>query len=81
MPLFPQLLKGFDRPVEVVRIEPPGGLRQSLFVRVDEHARRRGQLAGALDYWGSLSSIRQMRAVALAELSIRDGDVICDIGC
>lgn len=81
VPLPPQLLKGFDRPVEVVRIEPPGGLRQSLFAGVDEHARQRGQLAGALDFWGSLSSILQMRAAALAELSIRDGDVVCDIGC
>jgi len=80
VPLAPQVLKGFDRPVDVVRIEPPEGLSRSSFAHVDEQAHQR-ELAAALDYWGSLPSLQKMRAAMVAELSPIAGDVICDIGC
>ncbi|HEY5154369.1 MAG TPA: methyltransferase domain-containing protein [Acidimicrobiales bacterium] len=79
--LAPQLLKGFDRPVDIVGIEPPEGLSHSLFADVDEQAHQAETLAAALDYWGSLPALQLVRDAVVAELSPSAGDVLCDIGC
>jgi ubiquinone/menaquinone biosynthesis C-methylase UbiE len=77
----PRLLKGFDRPVEVFKIDSPRRWRTSMFAHVDSDEQLGEQLVGQLDYWESLPSLQKMQAGALAELAPLPGDVICDIGC
>lgn len=77
----PQSLKGFDQPVDVFTVHAPGGDRGSMFAQVERHDRHGDRLVGLLDYWGSIPSLRAVRAEMIAELRLLPGNVICDIGC
>ena len=80
--LGPQTLKGFDVPVDVVRVDAPGGDQGTMYVRVDEHGGAvGGRLVAALDRWERRPAIQEMRAEVVARLAPLPGDVIADIGC
>lgn len=80
--LGPQALKGFERPVDVVRIEAPDQTRGSMYSRVDEHdSVVGGRLVAALDQWERRPAIQKVRAEMVALLAPLPGDVIADIGC
>ena len=76
----PQSLKGFDQPVDVVKIESRAGSRGTMFAEVGTHDQLSDHLVGLLDHFGSLPSIQKMRAGMITELSPLPGDTICDIG-
>ncbi len=75
-----QVLKGFDRPVEIVAVQPGPTTESSFFAVVDKHEEVSDRLVGQLDFWESLPSMQQMRSTMLAALAPITGDRICDIG-
>jgi len=77
----PTLLKGFERPVDVVAIQPGAGRVSSFYATVDDHEPVSDRLIGNLDFWESLPSIQQMRSTMVTALAPIAGDRICDIGC
>jgi class 3 adenylate cyclase/precorrin-6B methylase 2 len=76
----PTLLKGFDRPVDVVAIAPGPDADSTFFAAVDDHREAAGRLVQQLDFWESLPSLQQMRSTMLTALAPMPGDRICDIG-
>jgi class 3 adenylate cyclase/SAM-dependent methyltransferase len=81
VPVGERLLKGFERPTEVYSIEPRQELQGSVFAEPGQHEEMGELLVAAMDYWGSLPSMRRVRTAASAQLAALPGDVICDIGC
>jgi class 3 adenylate cyclase/2-polyprenyl-3-methyl-5-hydroxy-6-metoxy-1,4-benzoquinol methylase len=78
----PQTLKGFDQPVDVVRVEAAEFGRGTMYAHVAAHAGDLGQrLVAQLDYWETVPGIQQMRAEVLARVAPLPGDVVADIGC
>ncbi len=77
----PTLLKGFERPVDVVAIQPGAGRVSSFYATVDDHEPVSDRLIGNLDFWESLPSIQQMQSTMVTALAPIAGDRICDIGC
>ncbi len=78
----PQALKGFDEPVEVVRVEAPDLRRGTMYAEVALHDTDIApRLVAQLDFWESLPGIQQVRAEVLARMSPLPGDVVADIGC
>ena len=63
-------LKGFDRAVDVVRIDPPQAAHRTMYAEIDERRTELGQrLVAQLDYWESLQGIQRLRADVLARIS------------
>jgi ubiquinone/menaquinone biosynthesis C-methylase UbiE len=81
VPVGERLLKGFERPTEVYSLEPRQELQGSVFAEPGRHEEMGELLVAAMDYWGSLPSMRRVRTAASAQLAALPGDVICDIGC
>ena len=78
----PQALKGFDQPVDVVRIEPTNVGRGTMYAQVGLHDGELGaRLVAQLDYWETEPGIQRVRAEVLTRLGPMPGDVIADIGC
>lgn len=65
----PTLLKGFDRPVDVVAIQPGPGADSSYFRAVDDHGHVAARLVAQMDFWESLPSLQHMRSTMLAALA------------
>lgn len=76
----PTQLKGFDRPVDVVAIEPGPDLDTTYFAAVDDHEEVSDDLIGQLDFWESLPSIQEVRTAVVTALAPMGGDRFCDIG-
>ncbi len=76
----PTVLKGFDRSIDVVVIQPGLGVDSSYYVTVDDHEEVAARLVGQMDFWESLPSIQQLRSAMVAALAPLPGDRICDIG-
>jgi class 3 adenylate cyclase/ubiquinone/menaquinone biosynthesis C-methylase UbiE len=76
----PTQLKGFERPVDVVAIQPGSAVNSTFWASVDEHEQISDEMVRQLDFWESLPSIREMRSAAVAALAPMAGDKICDIG-
>lgn len=76
----PTSLKGFDRPVDVVAIEPGSDAEVSFFASVDDHEPFVDRLVYQLDFWESLPSIQQMHSTMMTALAPIAGDRVCDIG-
>lgn len=78
----PRDLKGFDRPVAVVRIDDPDPVQGSMFVRFAEHdSALGGLLVAGLDRWERRPAIQKVRSEMIARLAPLPGDVIADVGC
>ncbi len=76
----PTILKGFDRPVDVVVVQPGPEAVPSFFANVDAHEPASDRLMGQLDFWESLPSLQQMRSTMLTALAPVPGDRMCDVG-
>jgi ubiquinone/menaquinone biosynthesis C-methylase UbiE len=66
--------------MEVFNLEPAVAGRGSMFAAVGTHGQHSDHLVALLDHFGSLPSIRRMRAGLLTELAPLPGDTVCDIG-
>ncbi|MCE9621979.1 MAG: methyltransferase domain-containing protein [Actinomycetia bacterium] len=75
-----QVLKGFDRPVDIVAVQPGPTTESSYYAVVDKHEEVSDRLVGQLDFWESLPSLQQMRSTMLTALAPIAGDRVCDIG-
>lgn len=77
----PHRLKGFDHPVDVVRIEALDKGQGTMYAQVDRHdGFVGGRLVEALDRWERRPAIQKLRAEMIARLAPLPGDVIADIG-
>jgi len=79
--LGPQVLKGFDAPVEVFRVAPPTGTWGSMFADIGQHEIFGQRPVASLDFWEQLPTMQRVKVEMVAALALPPGDVVCDIGC
>lgn len=79
--LGPVTLRGFDRPVEVARVERDDHFTSTVYSDVDRVGLHRTNVLRSLDYWGNLAAMRDMRTRIAELLRLQPGDSLCDVGC